>query len=401
MIVTIRAFPMNRAAGCPLDPPPEMQRLCQRAPLSRVQLWDGSTPWLVTSYAAQRELLADPRVSADPRNTGYPHINAAIQARHEDARSFVTMDDPEHARLRRMVSGAFAVRRVEAMRPAIQRIVDSQVDELLQGPRPADLVQAFALPVPSMVICELLGVPYADHAFFQKYSHQMIRRSSGIEDVLDAQHRLVDYLEDLIGARLAAPAEDLLTQLAADHAEELTPRELASMSLLLLVAGHETTANMIALGTVALLRNPGQLEVLRHADDPALVAGAAEELLRYLPVVHSARRRVALADIEIAGVTVRAGEGLVMPNEIGNRDAAVFPDADQLDIRRENARHHVGFGFGPHQCLGQPLVRVELQVVYGTLYRRIPTLALAIDEAEVPFKHDALIYGVHKLPVIW
>jgi cytochrome P450 len=401
MIVTIPFFPMNRAEGCPLDPPPEMRRLCEQSPLSRVQLWDGSTPWLVTSYAAQRALLADPRVSADPRNSGYPHINAAIQARHEDARSFVTMDDPEHARQRRMVSGAFAVKRVEAMRPAIQRIVDSQIDEMLQGPKPADLVQAFALPVPSMVICELLGVPYADHSLFQKYSHQMIRRSSGIEDVLDAQHRLVDYLEDLIGARLAEPADDLLTQLAADHADELTPRELASTSLLLLVAGHETTANMIALGTVALLQNPSQLEVLRHADDPVLVAGAAEELLRYLPIVHSARRRVALEDIEIAAVTIRAGEGLVMPNEIGNRDAAVFSAADQLDIRRENARHHVGFGFGPHQCLGQPLVRVELQVVYGTLYRRIPTLALAIDEAQVPFKHDALIYGVHKLPVIW
>jgi cytochrome P450 len=399
--VTIPLFPMNRAAGCPLDPPPEMRHLREQAPLSRVRLWDDSTPWLVTSYAAQRALLADPRVSADPRNTGYPHINAAIQARHEDARSFVTMDDPEHARLRRMVSGAFAVRRVEAMRPAIQRIVDSQIDEMLQGPKPADLVQAFALPVPSMVICELLGVPYADHSFFQKYSHQMIRRSSGIEDVLDAQHRLVDYLEDLIGARLAQPADDLMTQLAADHADELTPRELASMSLLLLVAGHETTANMIALGTVALLQNPGQLKVLRDADDPVLVAGAAEELLRYLPIVHSARRRVALEDIEIAGVTIRAGEGLVMPNEIGNRDDAVFPDADLLDVRRENARHHVGFGFGPHQCLGQPLVRVELQVVYGTLYRRIPTLALAIEEAEVPFKHDALIYGVHKLPVMW
>jgi hypothetical protein len=252
-----------------------------------------------------------------------------------------------------------------------------------------------------MVICELLGVPYADHSFFQKYSHQMIRRSSGIEDVLDAQHRLVDYLEDLIGSRLAESADDLMTQLAADHADELTPRELASMSLLLLVAGHETTANMIALGTVALLQNPSQLRVLRHTDDPVLVAGAAEELLRYLPIVHSARRRVALEDIEIAGVTIRAREGLVMPNEIGNRDAAVFSDPDLLDIRRENARHHVGFGFGPHQCLGQPLVRVELQVVYGTLYRRIPTLELAIEEAEVPFKHDALIYGVHKLPVIW
>ncbi|OJG06068.1 Cytochrome P450-SU2 [Pseudonocardia autotrophica] len=403
MTAPIPEFPLPRAAGCPFDPPPELLGLHARGPVGRVRIWDGSTPWFVTGHALQRELLSDPRVSADPTNDGYPHVTAGIKARHADARSFITMDDPEHRRLRRMLTSPFAVRRVEALRPTIRRIVDERIDAILDGPRPVDLVAAFALPVPTMVICELLGVPYADHEFFQRSSHVLIHRYSTVEQVLAAQRGLVGYLEDLIARRLTDPAEDILSRMAARHVAtgELTSSELASMLLLILVAGHETTANMIALGTLALLGHPEQLAALRTTGDPALVVGATEELLRYLPIVHSVRRRVALADIALPdGTTIRAGDGIVLPNDVGNRDPEAFPDAERLDIRRD-ARHHVAFGFGPHQCLGQPLVRVELQVVYGTLYRRIPTLRLAVEPSEVRFKHDGLIYGVHDLPVTW
>jgi cytochrome P450 len=172
------------------------------------------------------------------------------------------------------------------------------------------------------------------------------------------------------------------------------------MGVLMLLAGHETTANMIALGTLALLEHPDQLDLLRSTDDPALVASAVEELLRYLNITHNGRRRVATEDIEIAGEVIRAGEGIIMPNDIGNRDPSVFPDPDRLDLRR-NPRRHVAFGFGVHQCLGQPLARMELQVVYGTLYRRIPTLRLAAPLEAVPFKHDGSVYGVYELPVTW
>jgi cytochrome P450 len=173
------------------------------------------------------------------------------------------------------------------------------------------------------------------------------------------------------------------------------------MGVLLLVAGHETTANMIALGTLALLEHPDQLARLRETDDPKLVASAVEELLRYLNITHGGRRRVALADIEISGQVIRAGDGLIMPTDIGNRDPEAFPDdPDRLQIDRD-ARRHVAFGFGVHQCLGQPLARMELQVVYGTLYRRIPTLRLAADLDEIPFKHDGFVYGVYELPVTW
>jgi cytochrome P450 len=172
------------------------------------------------------------------------------------------------------------------------------------------------------------------------------------------------------------------------------------MALLLLIAGHETTANMITLGTAALLEHPDQLALLRDTDDPKLVASAVEELLRYLHITHLGRRRAVTADIEIAGQVIRAGEGVIMANEIGNRDPEVFEDPDRLDITRD-ARRHVAFGFGVHQCLGQPLARMELQVVYGTLYRRIPTLRLACALEDVKFKHDAFIYGIHELPVAW
>jgi cytochrome P450 len=252
------------------------------------------------------------------------------------------------------------------------------------------------------VICELLGVPYADHDFFQANSRILVNRESSVEAAREANGKLLAYLDRLIAEKLADPGDDLLSELATGHVKtgELNRREAARMGVLLLLAGHETTANMIALGTVALLEHPDQLAALRDADDPKLLAGAVEELLRYLTIVHSGLRRVALADIEIGDQTIRAGDGLVMAIDAGNRDEQAFADPARLDIHRD-AGGHMAFGFGVHQCLGQPLARVELQVVYGTLYRRVPSLRLAADLEQVPFKHDALIYGVYELPVTW
>ncbi|MEV0780222.1 cytochrome P450 [Streptomyces sp. NPDC050428] len=399
MTSTVPRFPMSRAAGCPFDPPPTAVAQQKEAPLTRVRLWDDSTPWLVTRYAEQRALLADPRVSADINRPGYP-LQVPLPPGGGSA-SFVLMDDPEHARLRRMVTAPFAVKRVEALRPAVQRIVDDLLDVMLAGPKPVDLVDAFALPVPSLVICELLGVPYGDHDFFQDNSKIIVKRDADPEQRLGAQRALVGYLDDLMGRKIAAPADDLLSGLAGRvNAGELTRNEAAQMGVLLLIAGHETTANMIALGTLALLEHPAQLALLRDSEDPKLVASAVEELLRYLNIVHNGRRRVALEDIDIAGERVRAGDGLIIANDIGNRDPDAFPEPDRLDIERD-ARHHVAFGFGVHQCLGQPLARLELQVVYSTLYRRVPTLRLAADIDQLPFKHDGNVYGVYELPITW
>ncbi|PJN31012.1 cytochrome P450 [Streptomyces sp. CB02959] len=394
-------YPMTRAAHCPFDPPPALHTLQDQAPISRVRLWDGSSPWLVTRYDDVRALLTDPRISSESDHPHYPHLSPAQKERRRQSRTFINMDDPEHARLRRMVTAAFSIRRVEALRPAIQKIVDGLIATMLAGPKPVDLVQEFALPVPSLVICELLGVPYADHDFFQANSKILVKTTTTVEQARVATQQLLDYLDRQIGVKLGHPAHDALSTLAERvRAGELSRSEAASMGMLLLTAGHETTANMIALGTLALLQHPDQLGRLRESDDLKVVASAVEELLRYLTIVHRGRRRVALADIEVGGVTIRAGEGVVLANDVANRDPDAFPDPDQLDVDR-NARHHVAFGFGVHQCLGQPLARVELQVVYGTLYRRIPTLKLAVDLDEIPFKHDGNVYGVYELPVTW
>jgi cytochrome P450 len=394
-------FPAPRAASCPFDPPPTMQALREETRLARVTLPTGATPWLVTRYEDQRALLSDPRVSSDAMKPGYPSP-VPMNERSGSFISFILMDDPEHARLRRMVTAPFMIKRIEAMRPGVQKIVDELIDDVLAGPKPVDLVQAFALPMPSLVICQLLGVPYADHDFFQENSKVLINRTVSNEDRFAASGRLVEYLDNLIGEKLENPGDDLLSGLVERiRTGELTRSDAAQMGVLMLIAGHETTANMIALGTLALLENPDQLSLLRSSSgDPRVVAAAVEELLRYLHITHNGRRRVALSDIEIAGETIRAGEGIILANDIANRDPAVFADPDRLDLTRD-ARRHVAFGFGVHQCLGQPLARMELQVVYSTLYQRIPTLSLAASLDEIPFKHDGSVYGVYELPVTW
>jgi cytochrome P450 len=399
---TFPDYPMPRAATCPFDPPPALRELQASSSIARVQWWDGSSPWLVTGYADHRALLADSRVSADSLQPGHPHRAAGMQESHRaNGRPFIRMDDPEHARLRRTVTAPFSVKRVEAMRPAIQKIVDGLIDDLLAGPPTVDLVEAFALVLPSLVICELLGVPYAVHGFFQENSKLLVSRDADPQQVAGAHRQVLDYMDRLLGEKLAQPGNDLMSELAGHvRAGELTREEAVRIGQLLLLAGHDTTANMIALGTLALLQHPDQLAIVRETDDPEVIAGAVEELLRYLSIVHLGHPRAALEDIEIHGDVIRAGEGMLLPAETANRDPAVFADPDRLDVTRD-ARRHVAFAFGPHQCLGQNLARVELQVVYSTLYRRIPTLRLATSLEQISFKHDALIYGVYELPVTW
>jgi cytochrome P450 len=398
-------FPMPKAAACPLDPAPELAELQARAPLVRVRLWDGSTPWLVTRHAEQRALLADRRVSADWMRPGYPFIDQYLRdAAHEEGRFLTTMDDPEHGRLRRMILGHFTFRKIERLRPAVQRIVDDHIDALLASPKPADFVAEFAMPIPTLVISRLLGVPYEDHDFFRRATMTLISRGIPAEVMHQTQGELYRYLDQLVGRKLEAPDNDLLSRLATERLAtgQLPRHELLMMALFLMIAGHETTASMISLATLALLLHPEQLAVLKDADAPG-IAAAVEELLRYLgAAARAGRRRLALEDIEIAGQVIRAGEGLVFPDEIGNRDERVYPGAGVLDLRRD-ASQHLTFGFGAHQCVGQVLARLELQVVFATLFRRIPTLALAVGLGDLPFMNDGIGvgYGVYEMPVTW
>ena len=393
-------YPMTRA--CPFDPPPDLVQVRNQAPITRVRIWDGSTPWLVTRFDDVRAVLGDARVSADIDKPGYPQVSEGIAARPDESKAFVNMDDPEHAAHRAALIKDFTVWRMESMRPRIQSIVDDLIDSMLAGSPPADLVDQFALPLPSMVICEILGVPYEDREFFHAISRTIITRESTPEQSVKAFDDILAYLGDLVEAKDANPADDVFSHIAVERLRtgKLSRREIAPMAAVLLVAGHETTASMIAIGTALLFEHPEQLRTLRESDDPELVASAVEELLRYLTIVHAGRRRVALEDMEVGGQRIRKGEGIIVSIDMANRDESAIPDPDRLDIGRGN-RNHMAFGFGVHQCLGQNLARVELQVAFGTLFRRIPTLGLVQAVDNLDFRPDGEVYGMGSLPVRW
>ncbi|MEU3986601.1 cytochrome P450 [Streptomyces sp. NPDC026672] len=400
MTEAIPDYSYAHSTTCPFDPGPQ---LTAAAPVDRVRIWDGSTPWLVTGYAEARQALSDPRLSSDDTLPGYPHQTAASRGGVRRTPTLTTLDNPGHDARRRLLTRSFMVRRMEALRPGIQLIVDGLINDMVSRGGTADLVRDFALPVPSLVICELLGVPYEDHEFFQDRSRLLVSVTTDAAERASALADLSGYLDALVRRKAQAPADDLLSRLITDHVPSgtLTLDEVSDMGRFLLFAGHETTANMIALGTLALLHNPAQLAAVRDSGDPDLVADAVEELLRYLTIVHVGRRRVAVEDLELGGRRIAAGEGVIIALNAANRDAGAFEgDPDGLDVTRP-ARHHVAFGYGIHQCLGQPLARVELQVVYGTLYRRLPGLRLAVPFEEVAFKDDMFVYGVHSLPVTW
>ncbi|MFF4469954.1 cytochrome P450 [Streptomyces sp. NPDC001599] len=390
------AFPQDRT--CPYHPPAAYDPLRAARPLARITLFDGRPAWLVTGHAAARRLLADQRLSTDRTRDGFPATSARLAAVRERRTALLGVDDPEHRVQRRMVLPEFTLKRAAALRPSIRRIVGERLDAMIaQGP-PADLVTAFALPVPSMVICALLGVPYADHEFFEEQSRRLLRGPLPA-DTRNARDRLEAYLGELVDRKRRAPGEGLLDDLVRrQESEGATDREqLIAFAVILLVAGHETTANMISLGTYTLLTNPGRLADLRA--DPALLPDAVEELMRVLSIADGLLR-MATEDIDVDGQTIRAGDGVVFATSVINRDESVYPEPDALDWHRP-ARHHVAFGFGIHQCLGQNLARAELEIALHTLFDRLPTLRLAAPADEIPFKPGDTIQGMLELPVAW
>jgi cytochrome P450 len=394
-------FPSREHKENPLDPPAYREWLSDDAPITRVGLPTGQWAWLVTRLAEVRDVLRHPAFSADMSRPGFPLLRPLPPPREGDrAGSFIRMDPPEHGRFRKMLTPEFMIKNVRRMEPSIQQTVDRFLDDMVAAGPPADLVEAFALPVPSMVICQMLGVPYDDHGFFQSRSRMLLSRTTPIEEVQAAVDELRDYLGRLVAAKDRDGGDDLLGRLVTERmrAGNLAHDEAVGMALLLLIAGHETTANMIGLSTVVLLHHPEQLAALRA--DPTRAPALVEELLRYLTIVRTGLPRLAVADVEIGGQLIRAGEGVIALLSAANRDEAAFADADRFDVDR-GAQPHVAFGFGAHQCIGQPLARAELRIALVALAERLPTLRLAIPEGEVPLRRDSFIYGLQRLPVTW
>ncbi|MEV0105741.1 cytochrome P450 [Nocardia sp. NPDC050799] len=393
-------LPTERDAG-PFDPPREITRLRAVRPVSPLLFPDGHAGWLVTGYDEARALLADTRFSSRldigivHALDATPDMPAQTEPSPQIPGLFVAMDPPDHTRLRRKLIGAFTVRRMKQLEEHIAEVVERQLDEMSNLTPPVDLVRAFALPVPSLVICELLGVPYADRETFQTNSAKFLLRDQPLEEKMGAYGAMMGYLAELVTAKRAEPGEDILSDLARD--EDLSIEELTGISFLLLLAGHETTANMLALGTFALLENPEQLAELRA--DPDLTPDAVEELMRYLSVA-DIFYRYATEDLELGGETIPAGSTVVVSLLAANHDPRRFDNPDTLDIHRK-ARGHVSFGHGVHQCLGQQLARVEMRAGFAGLLRRFPALRLAVPAGEVPLRTDMNIYGVHELPVTW
>lgn len=382
----------------PLDLPPELADLRRESPIVRMSFPDGHVGWLITTYDRVREVLSDPRFS---RRSELLHRQIARPGGRTvpppaPPGFFLGMDPPEHTRLRRHLTGQFTVRRMNQLRQRIEQIADDCLTAVLEQGPPVDLVEAFALPVPSLVICELLGVSYDERDRFQQDSAKLFSLNSTKEEASAAFASLTAFIHSLVPAKRERPTDDMLSGLAAGG--EVTDEEIAGMGMLLLFAGHETTASMLGLGVYALLCNPEQMARLRA--DPALVDPAVEELLRHLTVVHLGTLRTALEDVEIDGHLIRAGECVSLSLAAANHDPGRFDDADRLDVTR-SAVGHMGFGHGIHQCLGQQLARVILRVGYAKLLERLPELRLAVPADAVPTRGAMSIYGVHRLPVAW
>lgn len=393
-------FPMRRS-GCPFDPPPEYARLRSAVPAATAELADGRKVRLITRLADARAVLTDPRVSGDLRSEGFPLPGGGAQMPPGMRPPFARMDPPDHSVFRRLLLPDFTVRRVREMRPRIGEIVSGVLDEMAKLDQPADLVQALALPVPSLVICAMLGIPYADHDFFQSLAKVMLSRSSTQQQLIATLGEMRTYMLGLLEVKRREPGDDIITRLVQAQARdgrELADIDLAITAQTVLNAGHETTANMIALGTLYLLEHPATLATIKA--NPELWPGAVEELLRYLSIGDLVSPRAATADVPVGSETISSGQGLYVLNAAANRDPDAFADPDTFDLRRTDG-HHLAFGYGVHQCLGQHLARAELEIVFSALFDRWPELRLAASMDELPFKHDAAIYGLHALPVFW
>ncbi|GAB3742972.1 cytochrome P450 [Microlunatus parietis] len=390
---TLPSFPLARRSA--FDPPAEYSAAEK---VQKVRLYDGRSAWLVVGYDEVREVLSHPAVSADRRREAFPFSSPSREALERADPSFVTFDGPDHARIRRVFTRYFAVRRIQALRPVVRGIVDDLIDELLASGPPADFVRSFAAEVPARTICHFLGLPLAERGIFQELDARRNLLATAPGDVRSATGLMLDLTKRLIESKRTDPGDDLVSELVhGEAAEVLTPEELLHALRLVITAGHETTSNMISLGLVTLLRHHDQWQDLIM--EPALVPGAVEELLRYVSIFHISPTRLAVESFQLGGTRIEAGDGLIPVSAGANRDPDAFADPDRFDIRR-GTRHHVAFGHGIHHCLGQSLARLELVVVLEQLISRLPGLRLAVPPEELRVSEYSFL-KLEELPVSW
>ncbi len=394
-------LPMPKPEECPFGPAPEFARLRAEAPVTRVACPTGITAWLVTRYADVREVLGDAE-----RFSSRPGQVAHLMAHSDPARpvaegEFTRMDGPEYQRFRRHIGPEVsAPKRLAALRPAVQKVIDERLDALAAAGPPADLYRDFAIPVTTAAIGGLVGVPYAERELFHNAAAAVFGGGSGKEEVAAALKPLHQYLFGLVRRRRAEPGDDALSRVIArgdDSDRPFTDFELVAMSAVMLVAGFDNTASVLAHGALALLTDPEQFDRLRA--EPALVPAAVEEMVRLLGGAAGITRQ-ATRDTTIGGRPVAAGDLVLVAIQAADHDPAMFPNPERLDIDRRTDGH-LGFGYGTHQCFGQQTARIEITLALETLLRRVPSLALAVPFEEIPFKTDTAVIGPERVPVTW
>jgi cytochrome P450 len=390
------ALPQNR---CPFDPDPRYTALRVTEPVTRVSTPAGLDVWLVSGYDDARAVLGD--------NTNFSSIDASSSHLMGDPAALggtpppgvlLRYDGDQHAKLRLRLAREFMIKRIARMEPFIRQIVTEHIDRLGQKQGPVDLYREFGLPIPAMVISELLGVPESDRETFEKATTAQVDLSLSLQERQAAAAESAGFFAGLVASKCEQPGDDLISRLIQEPAgRPMDFAELTGLSLLLLAAGHDTTANMITLGTYALLQNPDQAE--KMTKDPAVMDTGVDELIRYLSIVHNGVLRKATADVTINNQLIRSGEHVAVVLESANRDPRFLDDADTLDLTRSSA--HIGFGYGPHQCLGQHLARLELRIALPELFRRVKGLRVATEAKDIRFKNNMVVYGIHELMINW
>lgn len=397
----VPAFPPRRTD--PFAPPPEYAQWRSRCPVQKVRFPNGQEVWAITTHEGVRQILAHHELedlTANRFDPHFPALRAGVGGGTPDGSNILYMDEPEHGRMRRMLAPVFTHKKAMAMRDGIQESVDQALDEMIAAGPPCDLQTALSLVIPSVVICQLLGVGYEHHPFFQSVTEKLLSRDTTKEEFQPLLASLHQFVTGLIEKQAADPSGDqIIGHLLMHHepAGDITRAQIAGLAMLLIIAGHETTATTISMTLIQLLRTGQWGELVA---DPTMAPKFVEECLRTQAIADNTALRLAKRDFELQGQTIRAGEGVVALLAAANHDPAVFEDPTTLDPARKN-RQHVGLGHGVHVCLGQNVARVELDVVFQTLARRLPTLQLDCAEEDLDWKHDGFVFGVRRVPVRW